>query len=84
MGKNYTFQEEAIHMFHQNCLTSVWPTIFGYNPDDPSDNFDYSLVCREMASHQCVSPGWWNPENNCPNGAPFSPGNPANSPLSGT
>lgn len=82
-GKTTLF-EEAFHMYHQNGLATVWPTIFGYNPNDPYNDYDYSLVCRETASHQCVSPGWWHPGNNCPNGAPFSPGNPANSPPSGT
>ncbi|GFH56331.1 hypothetical protein CTEN210_12807 [Chaetoceros tenuissimus] len=82
-GKNTLF-EEAFHMYHQYGLASVWPTVFGYNPDDPLNDYEYSLVCRETASHQCVSPGWLHSENNCPNGAPFSPGNPADSPLSGT
>ena len=82
-GKSTLF-EEAFHMYHQNGLATVWPTVFGYNPNDPWNDYDYSLVCRETASHQCVSPGWWHGENDCPIGAPFSPGNPAKSPPSGT
>lgn len=67
--------EEAFHMMNEGW-SDIYPDIFGY------DNFQDSLICRETASHQCVSPGWWHPENQCPNGAPFNPGNPASSPLS--
>lgn len=59
-----------------NGWADVYPDIFGYR------SFEHSLICRETASHQCVSPGWWHPENKCPKGAPFHPGNPASSPLS--
>lgn len=67
--------EEAFHMYHQNGLAKVYPEIFGM------DSFDQSVVCRETARLQCVSPGWMHPENKCPDGAPFEPGNPASSPL---
>ena len=59
--------EEAFHMLNEGWA-DVYPDIFGY------DSFQSSLICRETASHQCVSPGWWHPENKCPNGAPFTPG----------
>lgn len=59
--------EEAFHMINEGWA-DVYPDIFGY------DNFQDSLICRETASHQCISPGWWHPENQCPEGAPFNPG----------
>lgn len=74
--KNYKaiMFEEAFHMINEGWAAS-FPEIFGY------DNFRDSLICRETARHQCVKPGWWHEENKCPVGAPFSPGNPAPSPL---
>jgi len=67
--------EEAFHMVHQNGWARAYPEVLGL------DDFTSSVVCREAASLQCVQPGWWHPENKCPNGAPFLPGNPAASPL---
>lgn len=67
--------EEAFHMIHQNGLARAYPEALGL------DDFTSSVACREAARLQCVQPGWWHPENKCPNGAPFSPGNPASSPL---
>mmetsp|Transcript_12984 Transcript_12984/g.15233 ORF Transcript_12984/g.15233 Transcript_12984/m.15233 type:complete len:431 (+) Transcript_12984:38-1330(+) len=66
--------EEGFHMVHQGWAASM-PEAFGDN------NFQDSVVSRETARHQCVKPGWWHPENTCPEGAPFLPGNPASSPL---
>eukprot|EP00594_Rhizosolenia_setigera_P009205 CAMPEP_0178962456 /NCGR_PEP_ID=MMETSP0789-20121207/14377_1 /TAXON_ID=3005 /ORGANISM="Rhizosolenia setigera, Strain CCMP 1694" /LENGTH=261 /DNA_ID=CAMNT_0020646613 /DNA_START=446 /DNA_END=1231 /DNA_ORIENTATION=+ len=66
--------EEAFHMIHAGW-DEAHPDIFG------RDSFTSSVICRETASHQCTEPGWWHPENQCPDGAPFEPGNPADSPL---
>jgi len=66
--------EEAFHMVNEGWATA-YPDVFGYA------NFQDSIICRETARHQCVKPGWWHEENKCPNGAPFSSGNPASSPL---
>jgi len=46
------------------------------------DSFD-SVACKEMASMECVEPGWWHEENTCPS-SPRKAGNPASVPLSGT
>lgn len=67
--------EEAFHMVHQSGWAEAYPEALGLN------DFTSSIICRETANLQCVKPGWWHEENKCPNGAPFSPGNPAKSPL---
>jgi len=68
--------EEAFHMVHEMRWAKQFPKEFGLS------SYTGSIVCRETARLQCVKPGWWHPENKCPAGAPFSPGNPASSPLS--
>jgi len=51
-----------------------WPTVW-----------DKSLVCKEVALHQCVKPGWAHRENKCPcDDHERKPGDPAPSPLHGT
>lgn len=64
-------------MFTSGGWAQLWPDKFG------DSDFTSSIMCQEAAALQCVSPGWWHEENACPNGAPFSAGNPASSPLSG-
>ena len=68
-------QEEAFHMCHQSGFAKVYPEYLGL------DDFTSSVACREAARLQCVSPGWWHPENECPVDSPRDPGNPARSPL---
>lgn len=52
--------EEVFHMFTQMGLAKSNPAIFGV------DDFT-STMCTEMARHECVQPGWWHEENECPN-----------------
>lgn len=68
-------QEEIFHMIHDVGYDKAYPSVFGIQ-DHTS-----SIVAQEKSSLQCVQPGWWHPENTCPSGAPFVPGNPAQSPL---
>eukprot|EP00756_Hemistasia_phaeocysticola_P002903 Hpha_TRINITY_DN11954_c0_g1::TRINITY_DN11954_c0_g1_i2::g.20416::m.20416 len=69
-------QEEVFHMIHQSGFAQVYPSDLGMI------DFTSSVVARETARLQCVQPGWWHPENQCPSDSPRSPGNPAPSPLS--
>jgi len=71
-------REEIFHMVTSWGWAKAWPDKFG------DSDFTSSTMCQEMASLQCVSPGWWHEENTCPSGAPFSAGSPASSPLPGT
>ena len=70
--------EESFHMIHQNGWAVSYPDIFGL------DSYTSSVVCRETARHQCTSPGYFHPENTCPNGSTLAPGSPQASPLQGT
>jgi hypothetical protein len=71
-----TLIEEAFHMVHQSGWSKAYPAALGMN------DFTTSVVCREAARLQCVEPGWWHPENQCPSGAPFTTTpSPAKSPL---
>eukprot|EP00543_Licmophora_paradoxa_P016641 CAMPEP_0202466194 /NCGR_PEP_ID=MMETSP1360-20130828/67939_1 /ASSEMBLY_ACC=CAM_ASM_000848 /TAXON_ID=515479 /ORGANISM="Licmophora paradoxa, Strain CCMP2313" /LENGTH=539 /DNA_ID=CAMNT_0049090235 /DNA_START=434 /DNA_END=2050 /DNA_ORIENTATION=- len=72
-----TLREESFHLVHTKGWSTAYPSIFGVH----FETFQESLVCRETARLQCVSPGYSHPENQCPNGAPFPPGSPATSPL---
>jgi len=42
------------------------------------ENWD-SIICSEMARLECLNPGWWHPENSCPD----PPGTHEEPPLSG-
>jgi len=70
--------EETFHMVDQLGYAVAYPAELGM------DDFISSVVGRELARLQCVQPGYFHPENICPEGAPFPPGNPASSPLPGT
>jgi len=68
-------QEEVFHMIHLIGYANAYPEAFGM------DDFTSSIVGRETAQLECVKPGWWHPENQCPADSPRKPGNPANTPL---
>jgi len=70
--------EEAFHLVHNNGYAVVYPEMLGL------DDFTSSIIGRETARLQCVKPGWFHPENQCPPDSPRQPGNPASLPLSGT
>jgi len=70
--------EEAFHLVHQNGYAVVYPDELGMN------DFTSSVVSRETARLQCVEPGWFHHENECPSDSPRPPGDPASSPLEGT
>lgn len=58
------------HFVSINCLgyAMVYPTKFGM------EDHTSSVVARETARLQCVSPGWWHEENKCPADSPRSAG----------
>jgi len=69
--------EEAFHMVHQEGYAWVYPDEFGL------EDYTSSIVGRETARLECVEPGYFHPENECPAGSPRQPGNPAPIPLEG-
>ena len=66
------FVREMVHHFG---WSKVYPSALG------ADDFS-SIACKEMARLTCTNPGWFHPENTCPNGIQ-APGNPASVPLQG-
>ena len=70
--------EEAFHMVHQLGYAVLYPEELGM------EDHSSSIISRETARLQCVSPGYFHPENTCPADSPREPGNPASSPLDGT
>jgi len=70
--------EEAFHMIHQLGYAVLYPAELGM------EDFTSSVIGRELSRLQCVSPGYYHPENNCPTDSPRPPNNPASTPLPGT
>lgn len=66
--------EEIFHMY-THALAKVFPEQIG------DKDFTSSISCREMAKLQCLKPGWWHLENECPNGNPDPSGKAPSSPI---
>ena len=65
-------------MVHQLGYAVLYPEELGM------EDHSSSVIGRETARLQCISPGYFHPENTCPADSPRKPGNPASSPLDGT
>lgn len=71
--------QQIFQMIHKAGWAEVYPEVFGLN------NFS-SSVCQAMASHECLQPGWYHPQNLCPKPYRMEPPNvtePAPVPLPG-